>query len=45
MKWDYVSIEDLVDDGLYISDGNYSAKYPRADEFVSKGIPFIRANK
>jgi type I restriction enzyme, S subunit len=44
MKWDYVSIEDLLDNGLYISDGNYSAKYPRADEFVSKGVPFIRAN-
>jgi type I restriction enzyme S subunit len=29
---------------IHISDGNYSSKYPRADEFVSSGIPFIRAN-
>ena len=36
-----IAIKDL---GLYISDGNYSAKYPRAEEFVDSGIPFIRAN-
>ena len=30
--------------GLTISDGNYSSKYPRSDEFVERGIPFIRAN-
>lgn len=28
--------------GCDISDGNYSSKYPKADEFVSEGIPFIR---
>ena len=36
-----IAIKDL---DLYISDGNYSAKYPRSDEFVDSGIPFIRAN-
>jgi len=39
--WYYFELDKLK---LYISDGNYSSKYPRADEFVSKGIPFIRAN-
>ena len=34
-------IKDL---DIYISDGNYSSKYPRSDEFVENGIPFIRAN-
>ena len=34
----------LLKDIVYISDGNYSSKYPRNDEFVTKGIPFIRAN-
>nr|WP_272875265.1 restriction endonuclease subunit S [Turicibacter bilis] len=29
---------------MHISDGNYSSKYPRADEMVSHGVPFIRAN-
>ncbi len=33
-----------IRDFCYISDGNYSSKYPRSDEFVSVGIPFIRAN-
>lgn len=28
----------------FISDGNYSSKYPKANEFVEYGIPFIRAN-
>ena len=39
MEW--IKIEDL---DIYISDGNYSSKYPRSSEFVSSGIPFIRAN-
>ena len=29
---------------IFISDGNYSSKYPTADEFVTEGIPFIRAS-
>ncbi|MBR5486476.1 MAG: restriction endonuclease subunit S [Phascolarctobacterium sp.] len=41
MKTNYCAIKDLK---LYISDGNYSEKYPRSDEFVSSGIPFLRAN-
>ena len=28
--------------GCDISDGNYSAKYPKANEFKAEGIPFIR---
>ncbi len=31
----------LSDKSIYISDGNYSAKYPRAEEMVDAGIPFI----
>ena len=29
---------------IYISDGNYSSKYPRSEEFVEEGVPFIRGN-
>lgn len=36
--------ELLKDSNIYISDGNYSSKYPTADEFVEEGIPFIRAS-
>lgn len=34
----------IKESGLTISDGNYSSKYPRSDEFVDNGVPFIRAN-
>lgn len=37
--WSYRQIEEC---GFDISDGNYSSKYPKYDEFVSSGIPFIR---
>jgi type I restriction enzyme S subunit len=37
----YLPLEEL---GLDISDGNYSSKYPSANEFVERGIPFIRAS-
>ncbi len=30
--------------GLEFTNGNYSSKYPRAEEFVESGVPFIRAN-
>jgi type I restriction enzyme S subunit len=41
IDWKIRSIRELQFD---ISDGNYSSKYPRADEFKSIGVPFIRAN-
>ena len=36
--------ERLGEADIFISDGNYSSKYPTADEFVEYGIPFIRAS-
>ena len=39
LGWDVKAIEDC---GFDISDGNYSAKYPKYNEFVPSGIPFIR---
>lgn len=41
MGWEVSNVGGM---GLYISDGNYAEKYPRAHEFVEEGIPFIRAN-
>lgn len=41
IKWKEVSIDDS---GLKLADGNYSAKYPRQEDFIFEGIPFIRAN-
>ena len=41
MIWMKKTIKEL---DIYISDGNYSSKYPRSEEFVEEGIPFIRGN-
>ncbi len=36
--WEKVKIGDVC----FIGDGNHSSKYPRSDEMVSSGVPFIR---
>ncbi|MCR8969087.1 restriction endonuclease subunit S [Facklamia sp. 7083-14-GEN3] len=40
-SWD---VSDLHEFKFYISDGNYGELYPRADEFIKTGIPFLRVN-
>lgn len=37
--WEVGRISDL---NLDISDGNYSGKYPKANEFFNKGVAFVR---
>ena len=39
--WEDACLGDLK---LDISDGNYSAKYPKQSDFLDSGIPFLRAN-
>ncbi|TRX24509.1 restriction endonuclease subunit S [Flavobacterium franklandianum] len=39
--WEEKKLGEL---GIYVSDGNYGELYPRADQMVSSGVPFIRAN-
>lgn len=39
-SWEVVDIGSL---GLEIGDGNYSTKYPRQEEFIRSGVPFLRA--
>jgi type I restriction enzyme S subunit len=34
----------IGDADILISDGNYSSKYPKAEDFLTSGVPFIRAN-
>jgi len=41
VEWSLVQIKDSP---IKIADGNYSAKYPRQDEFLEDGIPFVRVN-
>ena len=40
-EWEDACLGDLE---LDISDGNYSAKYPKQSDFLDSGIPFLRAN-
>ena len=37
-SWEIRSLKDITSK---IQDGNYGAKYPKADELVDKGIPFL----
>ena len=37
-------IKTIKELNIFISDGNYSSKYPRSEEFVESGVPFIRGN-
>ena len=37
--WEFKTVQEC---GFDISDGNYSSKYPKYNEFVPDGIPFIR---
>lgn len=39
--WEEKKLGDL---NIYVSDGNYGELYPRANQMVSSGVPFIRAN-
>jgi len=39
VNWHFCEFGNL---GLDVSDGNYSSKYPKSTDFLSKGVPFIR---
>jgi len=44
--WDRVTLETLLERGWIEShlDGNHGGDYPRKDEFISAGVPYISAN-
>lgn len=41
-----VSLQRLIDEGVitYHLDGNHGGEYPRNDEFIDSGVPYIGAN-
>ncbi len=41
-----VTLQELLDTGAIVShlDGNHGSEYPRKDEFVTEGVPYISAN-
>lgn len=40
-EWKEVKLGEM---DVFISDGNYGELYPRADEFIEEGVPFLRGN-
>lgn len=45
-NWERVSLETLLERGWIVShlDGNHGGDYPRKEEFIGHGIPYISAN-
>ncbi|MGH9424927.1 MAG: restriction endonuclease subunit S, partial [Terriglobia bacterium] len=41
VSWEVRAIEEL---NLDVGDGNYSTKYPRKEDFLTEGVPLVRAN-
>lgn len=46
VEWDLKKLADLIEEGYIVdhSDGNHGSLYPRRDEFVDEGVPYISAN-
>ncbi|WP_067582866.1 restriction endonuclease subunit S [Endozoicomonas ascidiicola] len=44
-KWAIKTIGELISEGVILvhKDGNHGAKYPRANEFLDRGVPFLTA--
>jgi type I restriction enzyme S subunit len=44
--WFELKLQDLLDKGWIVShlDGNHGGDYPRKEEFISSGVPYISAN-
>jgi type I restriction enzyme S subunit len=45
-QWDRVTLQTLLERGWIEShlDGNHGSDYPRKDEFIGEGVPYISAN-
>ncbi|WP_409344814.1 restriction endonuclease subunit S [Paenibacillus sp. MBLB4367] len=46
MGWEKKTLQALIDNGcvIYHLDGNHGELYPRSDEFINEGVPYIGAN-
>jgi len=44
--WDCLTLQELIDNGAVLShlDGNHGSSYPKSEEFVNEGVPYISAN-
>ena len=45
-EWERLQLSALIENGWIVShlDGNHGGNYPRKNEFISSGIPYISAN-
>jgi restriction endonuclease S subunit len=45
-SWNCLTLQELIDNGSITShlDGNHGSFYPKANEFVAEGVPYISAN-
>lgn len=45
-EWEVYKIEELLSKGILVDhlDGNHGELYPRSQEFVSSGVPYLSAN-
>ncbi|WP_367344157.1 restriction endonuclease subunit S [Methanomethylovorans sp.] len=45
-SWEITTLNQLIEDRKILShlDGNHGSKYPRSEEFVDSGVPYISAN-
>ena len=46
LNWERVTLSDLLERGWiqHHMDGNHGGDYPRKEEFISEGVPYIAAN-
>lgn len=46
VEWEVIQIKDLIERSQILkhSDGNHGSLYPKANEFIAEGIPYISAN-
>jgi type I restriction enzyme S subunit len=46
IDWEVIQLNSLIEKGIitYHLDGNHGELYPREEEFVSEGVPFLSAN-
>jgi type I restriction enzyme S subunit len=45
-EWEVYKIDELLSKGILVDhlDGNHGELYPRSEEFVSSGVPYLSAN-
>jgi len=45
-EWEVITLQNMIDDRIILGhlDGNHGSLYPRSNEFVHEGVPYLIAN-